>query len=81
MSIFCGGDESWFTDIFYTMKHHVRSRKDQDKCPRCGKGPFIHGHFPSHNLYCTNCNLFHEKIDRIDKIDKNQSISIIYNIN
>lgn len=57
------------TDVFYGIKHLIQ--KDKEKCPRCGKKPFMHG-FKYYNdrYYCTHCGLWEPDWKERDKIFK-----------
>lgn len=66
MSCFAGGNESFLSDIYWTLKHILS--KDRSICPRCGYTAFQHGFIPDERHYCTECHLWEPKWIR----DKNE---------
>lgn len=56
---------AFIVDVVYGIKHLLQ--RDKEKCPRCGKEPFMHGFkYNNERYYCTHCHLWEPDWDAID---------------
>jgi len=53
---------SYMKQMWCAIKHTLQ--RDEMICPNCGNKPFLHGHFPNHEYYCTKCGLWEPDWDQ-----------------
>ena len=66
MSSLCGGEESFFKDMYWLIRYAFK--KDKSVCPRCGYVAFKHGFSPHDDEYCTECHLWEPDWDEMNRM-------------